>query len=46
MTGPSGVPQADELEALEPTAVDFGRPSVPTPYAAARIAAFLDKHLC
>jgi hypothetical protein len=46
LTGPSDVPSAGELEAPEPTAGDFGRPSVPTPYAAARIAAFLDKHLC
>jgi hypothetical protein len=45
MTGPADVPTTDEMEAPEPTAVDFG-PNVPTPYAAARIAAFLDKHLC
>ena len=45
MTGPSGVPSAGELEAPEPTAGDFG-PNVPTPYAAARIAAFLDRNLC
>ena len=45
MTEPSGVPSAGELEAPEPTAGDFG-PNVPTPYAAARIAAFLDRNLC
>jgi hypothetical protein len=46
MTGPGGAPPAGELEAPEPTAVDVGEPSLPTPYAAARIAAFLDRHLC
>jgi hypothetical protein len=45
VSGPTGAPSAGELEALEPTAADFG-PNVPTPYAAASIAAFLDKHLC
>ena len=45
MTGPGGVPPAGELEVPEPTAVDVGKPSLPTPYAAARIAAFLDSHL-
>ena len=46
MTGSGGAASAGELEAPEPTALDVGRPNLPTPYAAAGIAAFLDRHLC
>ena len=40
MTGPGSASSAGELEAPEPTGV--GQASLPTPYAAARIAAYLD----
>jgi hypothetical protein len=46
MTRPAGAPPAGEMEAPEPTAVDAGPLNLPTPHAAARIAAFLDRHLC
>ena len=46
MTGPGSVSSAGELEAPELTGVDVGKANLPTPYAAARIAAFLDKHPC
>ncbi len=46
MTGPNGAPPAGEVEVPEPIAVDVGQLNLPTPYAAARIAAFLDRHLC
>jgi hypothetical protein len=37
--------RAAELEAPEPTAANAGTPDLPTPHAAARIAAFLADHL-
>lgn len=40
MTGPGSASSAGELEAPEPTGVDVGKANLPTPYAAARIAAF------
>ena len=46
MTGPGSASSAGGLEAPEPTAVDVGKANLPTPYAAALIAAFLDRHLC
>jgi hypothetical protein len=45
MTGPGGVPSAGAPEAPEPTVADAGKPSLPTPYAAACIDAFLADHL-
>jgi hypothetical protein len=46
MTGSGSASSAGELEASELTGVDVGKANLPAPYAAARIAAFLDRHLC
>jgi hypothetical protein len=45
MTGPDSASAAGELEAQEPTAADVGKPDLPSPHAAARIAALLADHL-
>jgi hypothetical protein len=44
MTAPDGAPAAGELAAQEPPAADVGKPDLPAPHVAARIAVFLADH--
>lgn len=44
MSRPDRVSAVGELEAQEPTAADVGKPNLPAPHTATRIAAFLADH--